>query len=180
MIRQDLKSELLPAISEYRTTRQFSSKPIEEKLLTNILEAGRAAPSAKNRQPWRFVLITDNEVRKQIEKAAYGQEHVGSAPAIIALGTTNVDYRMPNGQLSYPIDLGFAASFMIMQAQASGLGSCVVTTYDEAEVREILTVPYSMRIVMLIALGYAEEGSGPKDNVLNRKSLSSISSRNHW
>ena len=178
MIRQDLKINLLPAIETHRTVRQFSEQPIEENELKKILEAGRAAPSAKNRQPWRFVVITDNDVKKRLEAAAYGQEHIGSAPVVIALGTTNVDYKMPNGQLSYPIDLSFAASFMILQAGAEGIGSCVVTTYNEPEVREILTVPYSMRIVMLIAFGYPVTTAA--DSVRNRKGLSSIISRNHW
>lgn len=178
MVRQDLKIDLLPAISDYKTVRTFSDREIDEQIITSVLEAGRTAPSAKNRQPWRFVVITDADVKKRLESAAYGQEHIGNAPAIIALGTTNVDYRMPNGQLSYPIDLSFAASFMILQAQNCGLGSCVVTTYDEAEVKEILTVPYSMRIVMLVAVGYA--GDDNTERMRNRKGLSSIISRNHW
>ena len=178
MVRQDLKMNLLPAISSYKTVRTFSDQPVDEEIINSILEAGRCAPSAKNRQPWRFVVITDENIRMRLESAAYGQEHVGSAPVVIALGTTNVDYRMPNGQLSYPIDLSFAASFMLLQAQSSGLGSCVVTTYDEAEVKDILTVPYSMRVVMLIAVGYPAEPSDT--SVRNRKGLSSIISRNHW
>ncbi|MBI9105747.1 MAG: nitroreductase family protein [Spirochaetales bacterium] len=178
MIRQDLKIDILPAISDYMTVRNFKDEMVSDDIINSILEAGRAAPSAKNRQAWRFVFITDEIVRKRLESAAYGQEHIGSAPVIMALGTTNVDYRMPNGQLSYPIDLSFAAAFMILQAQNAGLGSCVVTTYDEAEVKEILTVPYSMRIPMLIAMGYPEnEDEAP---VCNRKSLSSIISKNHW
>ena len=178
MIRQDLKIDLLPAIENYRTVREFSDKEIDEKDLTKILEAGRAAPSAKNRQPWRFVVVTDSAVKQKLEEAAYGQEHIGSAPVVVALGTTNIDYKMPNGQLSYPIDLSFAASFMILQAASEGIGSCIVTTYIEPEIREILTVPYSMRIVMLIAFGYPAHEADEK--LRDRKGLSSIISRNHW
>ena len=178
MIGQDLKNGLLPAIENYRTVRNFSDEQVDENIINSILEAGRRAPSAKNRQPWRFVLITDDETKQRLESAAYGQEHVGSAPFIVAIGTTNVDYRMPNGQLSYPVDLSFAGSFMIVQAASQSLGSCVITTYDELEVKEILTVPYSMRIVMMIAFGY------PADNEIksmpDRKDLGSISSRKHW
>jgi len=171
--------DILPAINNFKTVRTFTSRIVSDDIINGILEAGRTAPSAKNRQPWRFVVVTDESVRKRLESAAYGQEHIGSAPVVMALGTTNVDYRMPNGQLSYPIDLSFAASFMILQAQSVGLGSCVVTTYDEAEVKEILTVPYSMRIVMLIAIGYPEEQHDDAP-LRNRKGLSSIISRNHW
>ncbi|MDC7227839.1 MAG: nitroreductase family protein [Spirochaetales bacterium] len=179
MVGQDLKNGLLPAIENYRTTRLFDARPVSEDRVEAVLEAGRRAPSAKNRQPWRFVLISDEGIKKRLEDAAYGQEHIGSASFIVAIGTTNVDYRMPNGQLSYPVDLSFAASFMVMQASADNIGSCVVTTYDELEVKEILTVPYSMRIVMMIAFGYPAEELPPK-TVTNRKALSGIMSRNHW
>ncbi|HAK45708.1 MAG TPA: nitroreductase [Spirochaeta sp.] len=179
MVGQDLKNGLLPAIENYRTIRLFSDEAVSDEIIESILEAGRRAPSAKNRQPWRFVLITNGDVKKRLESAAYGQEQVSSSSFIVAIGTTNVDYRMPNGQLSYPVDLSFAASFMLIQAGAKELGSCVITTYDELEVKEILTVPYSMRIVMMIAFGHPAEELGPK-TITNRKALSDIMSRNHW
>ncbi len=180
MIRQDLKTRLLPEIENCRSIRSFSARPVEEEKIESILEAGRIAPSAKNRQPWRFIVITDEDVRKQVEKAAYGQEHVGQAPVLIALGTTNVDYKMPNGQPSHPIDLSFAASFMLIQANAEGLGGCVITTYDEREMGEILTVPYKMSIVLLLAVGYPDLSDSERDSLRERKPLSSITSRNHW
>ncbi len=178
MIGQDSKDIMLPAIESYRTVRKFSDRKVEEDIINSILDAGRRAPSAKNRQPWRFVLIDDDKVKGRLEAAAYGQDHIGGAAFIVALGTTNVDYRMPNGQLSYPVDLSFAASYMVIQASECKVGSCIVTTYDEMEVKEILTVPYSMRIVMLIAFGYPEDDS-PR-TVTERKPLASIMSHNHW
>jgi nitroreductase len=115
-------------------------------------------------------------IRGKVEAAAFGQEHVGQAPVIIAACTTNVDYRMPNGQMSYPIDLSMAVSFMMLQAVAEGLGACVVTTYDEQEIKDILTVPYSMRVAMLLLVGHAEEKTFPTQ----RKPLNRITSYNHW
>ncbi len=167
---------LIPEISERMSIRKFKSRKIDKEKLNSILEAGRRAPSAKNRQPWRFVVIQDKELRKKIEKAAFGQEHVGQAPDIIAVCSTNIGYRMPNGQLSYPVDISFAASFMMFQAQHEGLGSCVVTTFDEAKVKELITVPYSMRIVLLLLIGYPDEVPFPPD----RKKIRSITSYNHW
>ncbi len=179
MVGQDLKNGLIPSIENFQSTRLFKNETVSEEIINTVLEAGRRAPSAKNRQPWRFVLITDDEIKARLETAAYGQEQVGAAPFLVALGTTNVDYRMPNGQISYPIDLSMAASFMVFQAAARDVGSCIITTYDELEVKEILTVPYSMRIVMLIAFGYAADEQKEK-SVVNRKPLSAIMSRNHW
>lgn len=168
---------LLSVIENRSSVRDFLSVPLEEEKVLRILEAGRRAPSAKNRQPWRFILIRDNAQRGKIQEAAYGQEYVGKAPGIIAVCTTNIDYRMPNGQLSYPIDLSFAVSFMMLQAQAEDLGSCIVTTFHEADVREILTVPYSMKVVMLLLIGYPAAGA---ENFQDRKPLDQIFSFDHW
>lgn len=168
--------ELIPPIESRVSIQKFSSKPIERETLDRVLEAGRRAPSAKNRQPWRFVVVQDEGIRKRIESAAFGQEHVGQAPTIVAACTTNIDYLMPNGQPSYPIDIALSAAFMMIQAQAEGLGSCLVTTYDEREVKEILTVPFSMRVVMLLLLGYPSEKPFPS----TRKPFDQVVSFNHW
>jgi nitroreductase len=168
--------ELLPEIFNRQSIRSFTSRPVEDDQIERILEAGRIAPSAKNRQPWRFVVITEESLRNRVTEAAFNQEHVGQAPVIIALCSTNIDYRMPNGQYSYPIDITFAASFMVLQAEHEGLGSCVITTFDEIEVKEMLTVPYSMKTVMLLLIGHPAE----KTMKEQRKSLDRISAFNHW
>ena len=166
----------MPEISNRQSIRLFTDATVEKVELQSILEAGRNAPSAKNRQPWRFIVVDDAVVRSKIQDAAFGQEHVGSAPIIIAGCTTNIDYRMPNGLMSFPIDIAIAVSFMTIQAEAEGLGTCIVTTFDEQELKEILTIPYSMRVVMLLLVGHPAEKSLPSQ----RKPLKRIVSYNHW
>jgi nitroreductase len=167
---------IVPEIENRRSHRSYADKPVDQPALTSILEAGRHAPSAKNRQAWRFIAVTNPDTRKRIESACYGQEYVGQAPVHIALCTTNIDYRMPNGQLSYPIDMGIAAGFMMLQAEAEGLGTCPITTFDQQELKEILTVPYSMTVVLLLLVGH------PTDTNLQtpRKPLDLLVSYDHW
>ncbi len=167
---------LLQQIEKRKSIKQFAETPVDKEKLNTILEAGRRAPSAKNRQPWRFIVVDDETIQTRIESAAFGQEHVGQAPIIIACCTTNIDYRMPNGLMSYPIDIACAVSFMMIQAETEELGSCIVTTFDEQEIKEILNVPYSMRVVMLLLVGH------PADTSLQtqRKPLKRIVSKNHW
>ncbi|MCD6122866.1 MAG: nitroreductase family protein [Spirochaetales bacterium] len=168
--------QVIPEILNRKSIVDFKPDPIEKDKLERVLEAGRLAPSAKNRQEWRFIVITDKKKRDKIKDAAFGQEHVGQAPAIIVACTTNIDYRMPNGQLAYPIDLTFPVSFMMVQAVHEGLGTCCVTTYDEQEIKEFLSVPYSMRAVMLLLVGYAASEPEPSP----RKNFKQVFSYNHW
>jgi nitroreductase len=170
--------DVLPEILRRRSIRSFAAKPLEKEQVERILEAGRSAPSAKNRQEWRFVVVQKKETRERLQEAAFGQEHVGQAAAVIAVCTTNVDYRMPNGQLSFPVDLAIAASQMALQAVHEGLGTCFVTTFDEQEVRDILTAPFAIRVVLLLLVGHprdpAETEPGP------RKPMKQVSSKEHW
>lgn len=167
---------LLPEIEKRRSVRSYTDQPIEAAALERILEAGRRAPSAKNRQAWRFIAITDKDKRLHIQKASFGQDYVGQAPVIVALCTTNIEYRMPNGQLSYPVDLSIAASFMMLQAEHEELGSCLVTTFREEEVKSVLTVPYSMRVVLLLTIGVPASPPG----LIDRLPASRVISYGHW
>ena len=158
------------------SVRNFKDIAIKQDILERVLEAGQLAPSAKNRQPWRFLVIDDPGLKKRIQEAAYGQEYVGKAGAIILACSTNIEYEMPNGQLSYPIDISFAVSFMMLQAEHEGLGSCVITTYDEQDIKTLISVPYSMRVVMMLLLGYTDDRLIVRD----RKPIKGIVASNHW
>ena len=168
--------EILPEILKRKSIRNFKSTPVKKEVINRIVEAGTHAPSAKNRQQWRFIVVQKEDLRKKIQEAAFGQEYVGEAPVIIAACTTNIDYRMPNGQLSYPIDLSFAVSFMMLQAVHEGLGTCCITTFDEQEVKELFTVPFTMRVVMLLLVGYPETDT----HVSERKPVKRVVSFDHW
>ena len=168
--------QIIEEIKEWVSVKDFTTQSIDEAGLKRILEAGRRAPSAKNRQPWRFVVCRDTDVRRRLKDAAYGQDHVGKAPVVIAACTTNVEYKMPNGQLSYPIDISLAVSFMMIQSKYEKLGSCIVTTFNEAEVKDILSIPYSMRVVMLLLIGYP--AIMPEQST--RKPLTRVVGWDHW
>ncbi|MBN2651050.1 MAG: nitroreductase family protein [Spirochaetales bacterium] len=172
------KNEILQEITQRSSAEFYINKKIDRNILNRILEAGRLAPSAKNRQAWRFIVIDKDELIKEIKGAAYQLSIVGESAAVVAVCTTNIEYMMPNRQLSYPIDLSFATAFMMLQAEKEGVSSRVITTYDEEEIKEVLNVPHSMKVVMLLTLGYTEEEKERQQ--ADRKELKSISSFNHW
>ena len=167
---------ILPEILNRRSVDSFTGDTVSREVMDRILEAGRLAPSAKNRQPWRFIAVESEDTRRRIQEAAYGDERVGQCAWAVAVCSTNIDYRMPNGQLSYPVDLAIAASFMLLQAEHEKLGTCLLTTYREDEIREILTVPYGMKVVLLLLVSPARG----KPETSPRFPVSRVISYNHW
>ena len=168
--------ELLPAIVARRSAKRFNARPVGVECVERILQAGRLAPSAKNRQEWRFIVVNRHDLREKLASASFGAEQIETAPVVVAVCTTNVDYRMPNGQLSFPVDLGIAAAFMMLQATHEGVESCAMTTFDEQEVQDLLSIPHAMRVVVMLAFGYTDQQLPPQ----GRKPLSDIVAYNHW
>ncbi len=168
--------EVMREILQGTNVRKFIPEPIDQEVLDRILEAGRWAPSAKNRQPWRFIVIRKPALREQLRDFCYGDERVTDAGAVIICCTTNIDYKMPNGQLSYPMDISMAASHIMFQARHEGLGAAIVTTYQEPEIRSLLTVPYSMRVVAVVMVGQSDDERKP----YNRLDEKRIISYDHW
>ncbi|QEN05522.1 nitroreductase [Thiospirochaeta perfilievii] len=157
--------------------RNFSDKSIDESIVNSIVEAGRLAPSAKNRQPWRFIIISEENRKNRLLEACFGADVIKTADKIVAVCTTNINYVMPNGQNAHDMDLSIATSFMMLQAEHEGLGSCIVTTYNEEMIRELLTVPFSMRVYCLLALGYKGDTAEIKKE---RKSFQDVHNMEHW
>lgn len=168
--------DILDVIRNRSTARSFDGGSIDSEALERILDAGRLAPSAKNRQAWRFVAVRQENAKKILCDACYGDARITDAGCIVAACTTNIHYTMPNGQPSYPLDMAFAVSFMMLQAQHEGLGTSLIGTYDEQTVKEMLTVPHAMRVVILLAIGHSSE----KDNYTDRLPKDRVISYDHW
>jgi nitroreductase len=167
--------DLMQAIRARRSIRNFRDMPVEEELLLAVLEAGRLAPSARNMQDWRFIVVRDAATRSLLAKAARDQEFVGQAPVVIAACGTS-DLVMTCGQPAYAIDVAIALDHMTLAAAALGLGTCWIGAFYEDLVKEILGVPPEIRVVALLPLGYPAEEPGPR----SRKSLDEIIAREHW
>lgn len=171
-----VEMEIMSEITNRVTADSFLDSPVPEESLQNILNAGRKAPSAKNRQPWRFIVLRDPLLKEKIKESAYGDERLSQAPVAIAACTTNIGYRMPNGELSYPVDLSFAISFMMLQAEHEGFGTSILTTFREDEIKNILTIPYSMKVLMMLLIGKTEKNG---DHEI-RLPINRVVSFDHW
>lgn len=158
--------DVFEAIKKRRSVRSYLDKPVEEDKLSKILEAARLAPSASNRQEWRFVAVKDKKLRTQLAKAAKNQLFVAEAPLVIACCAETDNHVMGCGQLCYPIDIAIAIDHMTLSARDLGLGTCWIGAFNEEEVKKILEIPKNIRVVELLCLGYAKEDSQqPKDRL---------------
>jgi len=149
--------ELFDAIAARRSIRQYSDRPVEQDVLKQVLEAGRLAPSAKNIQDWRFIVVRDIETRAQLVEAAAGQAFVGRAPVVIVCCSTASTYKMRCGQPAGTIDVAIAIDHMTLAATALGLGTCWVGAFYADCVHKLLDIPADAMVVELLTLGYPAE-----------------------
>ena len=164
---------LLDIIRHRRSIRRYVDKPVARDRILLCLEAARLAPSTCNSQPWKFVVIDDEQLRNRLCNAAFSGIYsvfafAKKAPVIVAVVSEKSKFLAKVGsQLRgtnfYLIDIGIAAEHFVLQAEELGLGTCWLGWFNEKAVKSILNVPKDRRIDILIAVGYydMEEISKP-------------------
>jgi nitroreductase len=138
--------------------RNYLDKPVEQDKLLAVLEAARQAPSAKNLQDWRLVVVTDANTKRKLAQAANNQTFLENAGAIIIACTVS-DHVMRCGQAVGPIDVAIAIEHMCLQATELGLGTCWIGSFYPDRVRPIVGIPETVAIIELLALGYPADAS---------------------
>jgi len=153
---------VLDVILKRYSCRAYQDKSIEQDKLDCILEAARLAPSARNMQDWRFVVVTDKAVKSQVAGTTNRPEVFEKAGAIIA-ACSNSDHVMRCGQAIGPIDVAIALEHICLQAADLGLGTCWIGSFDADKVRQILAIPEDVAIIELMTVGYpADSKPEPK------------------
>jgi len=158
--------DVYEAIRVRKSVRGFTAKAVPEAALERILEAARLAPSASNRQEWRFVVVRDKDMRAKLAAAASNQAFVGQAPVVLVCCAVTDEHTMRCKQLCYPIDVAIAIDHITLCAVEEGLGTCWIGAFDEAEVKKICGIPDGVRVVELLPLGYAEDANPVTKNRL--------------
>lgn len=142
--------------------RAYRADPVPRAALEQILEAARLAPSACNRQPWRFAVVTEAALRAQLLDEGLlpglGMTWAAEAPVILVLGMKKslITHRIAPllSQVEYPLlDLGIAGEHAILQATELGLGTCWIGWIRPKVVRRILGWPADILPQALITLG---------------------------
>ena len=169
--------DVFNAITERRSVRAYADGPIPKEKIEKILEAGRLAPTARNTQPWHFVVVTDPEKRKILSHGRYAKFLAETPVVIVALGDKEASADW------YAVDVSLAIENMILTAQAEELGTCCVGSFDEAEVRQTVKAPDNWKVVLMLAVGYPKKidvASTLMHTVHRTKSLSDIASEEEF
>jgi len=151
-------------IAKRRRIREYLDRPVEKELIARMFEAARLAPSACNAQPWRFVAVTDKELRQQLIGEGLGGVVVPNtwaktAPAVIVVcsDTDFFTHRMGEkvqGVQYHLIDLGIAMEHLVLKATELGLGTCYIGWFNGKAIHKLLHIPSSWKVECLITLGY--------------------------
>ena len=151
--------KVLDVIKKRRSIRKYKEDLIPEKALMRVLEAARLAPSGKNFQPWKFIIVKDKALKEKLAQASAGQFFMAEAPIIIVgCGFPDNCYaRMGRYMKSWSVDVTIALDHLMLQAQEEGLGTCWIGSFEEEEVKAVLNIPENVKVLALTPLGYPEE-----------------------
>ncbi len=170
--------ETWDAIRARRNVRTYEDRAIAAGDLDRILEAGRRAPSASNRQPWDFVVVTDRATLTELTTVWTGARHLAGAAAAVVM-----TLRPPEAERYVAIDqfdLGQATMAMMLAAADLGIGSGHSAIGDQEACRHILGVPEDQLCAYMLALGY------PADRPLapiarpDRRPFDEVVHRDRW
>ena len=154
-------------IGERRSIRKYIDRPVEREKLETVIEAARLAPSACNAQPWRFVVISEPEIRKKLIEEGLGGVVVSNswamtAPVVIVacsdlnLFTHNIAERV-QGVEYHLIDMGIALEHIALKAVEMGLGTCYIGWFNAKPIQKLLKLQSSWKVECLLTLGYPQE-----------------------
>ncbi len=175
-----MTNSVLDAIENRRSIVRFETTPIEEEKIQAILEAGRWAPSWLNKQPWRFIVVTEPAIKERLSELVSTIFKLGVREAPVCI-VVSVD---PNEDSFHFIEDGAAATQnMALAAHSLGLGSCWIGTFAfkkekksaEEKIQEVLEIPRTHRVVSLLPIGVPK-----KVEEKNRKELSQLVYRNKY
>lgn len=166
--------------TERQSCRNFRDRHVDDELLVRCVNAASLAPSACNSQPWNFVIITRRDVREQLAKLLQGtglNQWTDYVPAFIVVSEDAEVFLMPKVAELYGSkrfaegDVGMATAYLLLEAAEQGLGTCVIGTFEDADVKKLLGLPEGDTVRAVVAVGY------PGDEVIrqkNRKEVSTI------
>jgi len=141
--------DVFEAIKKRRSIRRYKGEPIEKEDIEKMVEAARSAPSAKNLQPWRLVVVQDPNILEELVPICYGQEFVSECGAFIV--------GMIDGSKWSKIDLTIAIDHLSLEAVELGYGTCWIGSFDKDGLKRKLDLPEGYESVVCMTVGIPDE-----------------------
>ncbi|RLG97765.1 nitroreductase [Candidatus Bathyarchaeota archaeon] len=156
--------DLFEVIEKRRSIRSYKPNPIPNEHLKKILEAARLAPSGKNRQPWRFVVVRDAERKERLAEAAMNQMFIAEADVVVVALSDPTVYSSIGGKRRIPYlqDPMIAIEHMVLAATSLGYGTCWIGAFNEGEVKRIINAPEKLAVIALLPIGVPNESPSPR------------------
>ena len=168
-----MQNNFIQLVKQRQSVRKYDPRPVEEEKLERCLEAARLAPSASNSQPWKFIVVNEPELKSKVARETVGpmatfNTFTDQAPVIVVITIEKMKTVTQIGAYlkdrEFPlIDIGIAAEHLCLQAAEEGLGTCMLGWFNEKPIKELLNVPASKRIGLIITLGYPAPDYPVKD-----------------
>lgn len=181
--------EFFDVIRKRKSVRKYTHQEVEPEKIEQILRAAQLAPSWRNGQCWKFIVVTDPDKKQELIRCTtlFNQSWMGSEFAIIVACGDPKHSGSRNNQPYYMVDVAIAMEHLILAATDLGLGTCWIGGFEETKVKELLAIPSEIRVVAMTTLGYPAESEGMIGKITkgfigssHRKPLSEIYSMNHW
>ena len=156
-------------IKDRRSIRVYKGERIPKDKLEKLLEAARLAPSAANRQNWKFIVVENEQIKNQLVTACNNQAFVGTASHVIAgIGDSS--------QKWHQVDLAIALEHVVLEAVELELGTCWIGAFNEDEVKKILKIPQDKKVVALLTVRVPAESPATRP----RKAMEEIVAYNEY
>lgn len=172
--------DFFEVVQARRSLRTYLDKPVEREKLEFVLESARLAPSWKNMQCWRFIVVEDAAGRQAMAECMGesnpGRKALMGAPMVIVLCALPTESEVWEGKDFMMLDAGLAMEHLVLAATDQGLGTCWQGLFSEEKAREALSIPDDVRVVAMTPLGYAAEERRPRP----RKTMAEIVFYGKW
>ncbi|MDP2928502.1 MAG: nitroreductase family protein [Candidatus Omnitrophota bacterium] len=164
----------LDLVKKRRSVRKYANRSVPREIISRCIEAARLAPSACNSQPWYFIIVDDEELKKQLARCAFSgiysmNSFAGGAAAFVVTVRDKSSYfaRLAGafrGVEYNLVDIGIACEHLILQAEEDGVGTCWLGWFNERAVKKVLGIPKNKKADIIISMGYSNDLE-PRDKV---------------
>jgi nitroreductase len=166
---------VLEAILTRRSVRAYRPDPIPDDVWADLLKAMQQAPSASNRQPWKFIVVDRPELKEKLAAACFNQKYIAQAPKVVVVAGNELDaWRGKGGWVNHweIVDAAIAMDHLQLAAHERGLGTCWIGAYEAAQVEALLGIRDPWHLIVLTPVGFPLEvspyrGRKPLDEIVS-------------